>query len=168
MEHCFTINLGILPSVLCVCRSLEVRGGPKPRGRRLNSRTSERKRTPDSRQASHTKLILQQNRNTTLNIKKQPTQSHSIPTRPKTHYWTLNCTPEKRDLAPTTSTQTQVPLNRKPWQATGPTPPTGTDTTMKRNHDLPACRKDTANTAIYTEWKGREMFSRWRIMIKTD
>ena len=41
VESCFDINLGVLSSVLCGQRSLDVtvRGGPKPRGRRLNSKT---------------------------------------------------------------------------------------------------------------------------------
>ena len=43
----------------------------------------------------------------------------------KTHYWTLHCTPEKRNPAPPTRTLTQASLTRKPWQPTGPTPPTG-------------------------------------------
>ena len=43
----------------------------------------------------------------------------------KTHYWTLHCTPERRNPAPPTRTPMQASLTRKPWQATGPTPPTG-------------------------------------------
>ena len=42
-----------------------------------------------------------------------------------THYWTLHCTPERRNPIPPTRTQaTQASLTRKPWQATRPTPPT--------------------------------------------
>ena len=76
--------------------------------------------------ARHTMLILQQNRNTTLNSKTQAAQSlcqtHG---HPKTHYWTLYCTTERRNPAPPTRTQTQAPPIKKPWQATSPTPPTG-------------------------------------------
>ena len=52
----------------------------------------------------------------------KPCQTHS---HPKTHYWTYHCTPERRNTAPPTRTQMQAPLTRKPWQATSPTPPTG-------------------------------------------
>ena len=41
-----------------------------------------------------------------------------------THYWTLHCTPERRNPAPPTRTWTQASLTRKPWQATRTTPPT--------------------------------------------
>ena len=43
----------------------------------------------------------------------------------KTHYWTLHCTPERRNPSPPTRTRRQASLTRKPWQATCPTPPTG-------------------------------------------
>ena len=36
----------------------------------------------------------------------------------KTLCWTLHCTPERRNPAPPTRTQTQASLTRKPWQAT--------------------------------------------------
>ena len=35
-----------------------------------------------------------------------------------THYWTLHCTPERRNPAPATRTPTQASLTKKPWQAT--------------------------------------------------
>ena len=41
-----------------------------------------------------------------------------------THYWSLHCTPERRNPAPPTSTPTQASLTKKPWQATDSTPPT--------------------------------------------
>ena len=52
VESCFKINLGVLSSVLCGRRSLEftVIGRPKPKGRRLNARTLEHHRTPDSKE----------------------------------------------------------------------------------------------------------------------
>ena len=40
-----------------------------------------------------------------------------------THYWSLHCTPERRNPAPPTRTPTQASLIRKPWQATDTTPP---------------------------------------------
>ena len=89
-------------------RSLEitVRKGPKAIVSRLNSKTLKHQRTPDSRElliarahakfsiptlkpsstqkpkrfsARQTTLILQQNRNTTLNIKRWASQSHAEP-----------------------------------------------------------------------------------------
>ena len=76
--------------------------------------------------ARHTMLILQQNRNTTLNSKTQAAQSlRQTHGHPKTHYWTLYCTTERRNPAPPTRTQTQAPPIKTPWQATSPTPPTG-------------------------------------------
>ena len=52
VESCFDINLGVLSSVLYRWRTLEatVRERLKPRGRRLNFRTSEHQRTPDIRE----------------------------------------------------------------------------------------------------------------------
>ena len=52
-------------------------------------------------------------------------KSHQTHWHLKTHYWTLHCTPERRDKAPPTRTLTQASLTRKPWQATRPTLPTG-------------------------------------------
>ena len=51
-ESHFTINLGVLPSVLYEGKTLDVtvRGGPTPRGRRLNSRTLDHHRTTDTRE----------------------------------------------------------------------------------------------------------------------
>ena len=51
-------------------------------------------------------------------------QSHQTHWHLKTHYWTPHCTPERRNPAPPTRTQTQASLTRKPWQATRSTPPT--------------------------------------------
>ena len=51
-------------------------------------------------------------------------KSHQTHWLLKTHYWTLHCTPERRNPALPTKTLTQASLTRKPWQATHPTPPT--------------------------------------------
>ena len=45
-------------------------------------------------------------------------KSHQIHWHLITHYWTLHCTPKRRNPAPPTRTPTQVSLHRKPWQAT--------------------------------------------------
>ena len=50
-----------------------------------------------------------------------------------THYWTLHCTPERRNPAPPTRTPTQASLTRKPWQATRTTPPTARKLHNKEN-----------------------------------
>ena len=70
-------------------------------------------------------LILQQLRNITLSIKIQATKSHTKPRHLRTHYWTLHCTPERRDPAPPTRTLMKDSIPRKHWQATCPTPPSG-------------------------------------------
>ena len=41
-----------------------------------------------------------------------------------TYYWTLHCTPERRNTAPPTRTLTQASLTKKPWQATCTNPHT--------------------------------------------
>ena len=78
---------------------------------------------PGSSRARHTMQILQQRRNIALSFKIQAAQSHQTHRHLKTHYWTLHCTPERRNLAPHTRTVTQASLTRKHWQATCPTPP---------------------------------------------
>ena len=51
----------------------------------------------------------------------------------KTHYWTLPCAPQRRNPAPPTRTPVQASLLRKPWQATRPTPPTGSNIQNKED-----------------------------------
>ena len=51
-------------------------------------------------------------------------KSHQTHWHFKTHYWTLHSTPERRNRAPPTRTQTQASLTRKPWQIARPAPPT--------------------------------------------
>ena len=51
-------------------------------------------------------------------------KSLQIHWHPITHYWTFHCTLERRNPAPPTRTPTQASLTKKPWQATGRTPPT--------------------------------------------
>ena len=50
-----------------------------------------------------------------------------------THYWTLHCTPERRNPAPPTRTLTQASLTRKPWQATCTNPHTARKRHNKEN-----------------------------------
>ena len=50
-------------------------------------------------------------------------KSHQTHRHLKTHYWTLHCTPERRNPAPPTRTPTQASLTRKAWQAIRPTTP---------------------------------------------
>jgi len=107
---------------------------------------------PSRSSARHTKLILQQNRNTTLNIKRwdaqKPCQTHKLNTG---QFIAL-----QRDPDPPTRTQTQV---LQPGNLDKPLVqphPQGADSTIKKNHELPTCRKGTAETEIKTKWKGRE------------
>jgi len=57
--------------------------------------------------------ILQQHRNTALSSNIQAAQSYSK-TIDITDYWTLHCTPERRNPAPPTRTPTQAALTKKP------------------------------------------------------
>ena len=59
-----------------------------------------------------------------------------------THYWTLHCTPERRNPAPPTRTLTQASLTRKPWQATHTIPPT----VRKFHKTTSECRQRTSGT----------------------
>ena len=51
-------------------------------------------------------------------------KSHQTHRHPKIHFWTLHCTPDRRNPAPHIRTPTQDALTRKSWQANHPTPPT--------------------------------------------
>ena len=51
-------------------------------------------------------------------------KSHQTHWHLKTHYWTLHCTPERRNPALPTRTPIQASLTRKLWQATRLAPPT--------------------------------------------
>jgi len=62
----------------------------------------------------------------------------------KIHYWTLHCTPERRNPAPPTNTSFP---NQKTLTLVPPHTQEGTST-IKRNHKLPEYRKATPNTAI--------------------
>ena len=124
----------------------------KIRGRRLKSKTWEHQRTPDSENINWWELIKNlhtyneinhhprankfqsktYHANSPATLKNSPEfqytgcpKSHQTHWHLKTHYWTLNCTPERRNTALPTRTLTQASLTRKPWQATRPTPPTG-------------------------------------------
>ena len=89
-------------------------------------------------------LILQQSRNTALSIKRQAAQSHAKPTdTPKTHYWTLHCTPERRDPPLPTRRPTQSALTRDLDKPLVQPHPQGGTSTIKRNHKLPAYGKAT-------------------------
>ena len=99
---------------------------------------------PSSSSARHTMLILQQNRNTTLNIKRQAAQS---PTKPRDtsklatgHF----IEPQREEI------QLHPPEHRcklpKPENLDKPLVqphPQGASSTIKRNNKLPACRKGT-------------------------
>ena len=54
-----------------------------------------------------------------------PKVTPNAQTHLKTHYWTLQCTPERRSPVPPTRTPTQASLTSKPRQAKYPAPSTG-------------------------------------------
>ena len=129
--------------VLYRWRSLEatLRIRLKTRGRRLKSKSWEYQRILDSREhystgAHQTSPYLQTWNQAPPKGQQAPEQdilepqytgcpkSYQTHWHLKTHYWTLHCTPEKRNPAPPTRTLTQASLTRKPWQAIHPAPPT--------------------------------------------
>ena len=177
MDNYFTINLGILSSTLYGWRSLEVtvREGPKARSRMLNSKfynirelhtpgnikrqeltqvsiptlNPSSNQEPKSSSVRQTMLILQKNRNTTLSIKRLSEQNHVKPIdTPKCttgHFIELH----REDI------QVHPPKQRYKLPQPGnldkslvQTLSQGENSTIKRNNELPACRKDTPNKAI--------------------
>ena len=68
-------------------------------------------------------------------------KSHQTHWHLKSHYWTLQCTPERRNAAPPTRTLTQESPARKPWQATRPTPPTARNLHNKEEQQTAIIRK---------------------------
>ena len=154
MENLFTVNLDVLSSVLYGWRSLEATGGIrlKARGRRLKSKTwytrklltlgNINRQELNQKSLYYTKTMLHPRSNKfqskTYQANSPKTQehnpehkntgsweSHQTHRHLTTHYWTLHCTPERRDPAPPTRMPTQASRTRKPWQATHPTSPTG-------------------------------------------
>ena len=94
-------------------------------------------------------LILQQNRNTTLNIKRLVAQSNAKPIdSPK--LTTGNFIALQREEIQFHSPEHRHKLPQ-PGNLDKPLvqpQPQGADSTIKRNHELPVCRKGTPNTAI--------------------
>ena len=76
--------------------------------------------------------ILQQNKNTALSFNIQAAQSQTKPTDISKLITVHSCIPQRRNPAPSTRTLTQVSLTRKPWQATHPTPCTGSNPHNKK------------------------------------
>ena len=104
---------------------------------------------PKSSSTRRTTLILQKNRNTTLNIKRWAARNHTKPidTSKFTTGYFIALQREEIQLHP--------PEHRHKFPQPGnlnkslvQTHPQGADSTIKRNYDLLACRKGTPNTAI--------------------
>ena len=68
-----------------------------------------------------------------------------------THYWTLHCTPERRNPAPPTRTPTQASLTRKPWQAACTTPPRARKLHNKENSTNCQNTEKTPQTQQYKQ-----------------
>ena len=151
VEKLFIFNLDVLSSVLYRWRSPEatVKIRLKTRSRKLKSKSWEHQRTPDSRE--HESIGAHQMPQY-LHWNQAPPKGQQVPeqdiprkfssntgTHPWasiyrqlkllqnhwhliTHYWTLHCTPERRNPAPATRTPTQASLTKKPWKATDTTP----------------------------------------------
>ena len=137
----------------------------KTKSRRLKSKSWEHQRTPDCRELNSQELIKRLH--TYTETKHQPrankfqsktyytnspaTQEHTPELQYKgcpksfqnlrrliTHYWTLHCTPERRNPVPPTRTPTQASLTKKSWQAIDTTPPTVRKLHNKENS--PSCQ----------------------------
>ena len=76
-----------------------------------------------------------------------------------THYWTLHCTPERRNPAPPTRTLTQASLTKKPWQATDTTPPTARKLHNKENSTNSQNTKRPPQTQQYNKDEETEEYS---------
>ena len=74
-------------------------------------------------------------------------KSHQTHRHLKTPYWTLHCTPERRDPPLPTRRPTQSALTRDLDKPLVQPYPQGGTSTIKRNHKLPAYRKATPNIA---------------------
>ena len=79
----------------------------------------------------------------------------------KTHYWTLHCTPERRNTASPTRTPTQDFLTKKPWQATCTNPRTvrkchnkENSTNCQNTERTPQTRQQDEETEEYPAGKG--------------
>ena len=59
----------------------------------------------------------------------------------KTHYWTLHCTPERRNPASPTRTTMQASLTSKPQQAKHPGTPTGRNLHSKKESQTTKTQK---------------------------
>ena len=79
-----------------------------------------------------------------------------------THYWTLHCTPERRNPALHTRTPTQASLTKKPWQATDTTPPTTRKLHNKENSSNSQNTERPPQTQQYNQDEDRGMPSRSR------
>ena len=90
-------------------------------------------------------------------------KSHQTHRHLKTNYWTIHCTPERRNPAPLTRTPTQASLTRKHWQATRPPNPHGGTSTIKTNHKLPEYRSASlvTQTVKHLLQCGRPGFDPW-------
>ena len=102
---------------------------------------------PASSSAGCPMPILQQNRDTTLHISRQAAQSHTKPIDTAKHITghgtvlqrdTIRLqSPEHRHKYPQPGNLHKALVHPHPWRA---------ESTIKRNYDLPAYRKETSNT----------------------
>ena len=170
VENCFPIKLGVLSSVLYGWRSLEptATGGPKPRGRRLNSRTSENtwlqatltdKRPPKSIHTQtdtkfHPRAYKFQckthhanspgKKETSLNFKRCAAQSHTKPigTPRLTTGHFIELQREEIHLH-SPEHQHKFPQPGNPGKPLVQPHPQEADSTTNRKHNLPSCRNGT-------------------------
>ena len=106
-------------------------------------------RTPTSSSARHTTLILQQNRNTTVNIKRSAVKSHAKPintTKLTTGHF-IAFQREEIQLHPPEHRYKLLQTENLDRPLLQPHPQR-TDSTVKRNQKLPDFRKCTPSTEI--------------------
>ena len=100
---------------------------------------------PESSSARCPTLFLQPNRNTTLNINRQPAQSHIEPIDTKTHHWNGTALQKDKTQLHPSEHRHKSPQQGNLHKALAQLHPRGTDSNIK-NCDLPAFRKETPNT----------------------
>ena len=87
-------------------------------------------------------------------------KSHQTHRHLKTHYWTLHCTPERRNPAPPTRTPMQASLTRKPWQVTHPTPSIGRNLHNKEEPQTARIQKGHPKHSNLNKMKRQRILSR--------
>ena len=87
-------------------------------------------------------------------------KSHQTHRHPKTHYWTLHCTREKRSSYIHQKTYTVSPNHEILASQNSPTPPTGSRLHNKDEPQTSSLQKGHSKHSNLNKMKGREIISR--------